>query len=101
MDNTAFEIMDSVDFDFSHMSENIAEISQIAWIAMCRRFYRVMKEFILLHPGGTIVNIGCGLDTTYERLNSGSILWYDLDLPYDPLKMHILKKDRSKQSEVR
>ena len=81
LDNTAVEIMDSVDFDFSHMSENIAEISQIAWIARCKRFDRVIKEFILLHPEGTIVNIGCGLDTTWERLNSGSILWYDLDLP--------------------
>jgi O-methyltransferase involved in polyketide biosynthesis len=80
-DRTAIEIIESVDFDFSPMSENIPEISQIAWIARCKRFDLIVTNFIKRHPGGTIVNIGCGLDTSYERINDNSILWYDLDLP--------------------
>jgi O-methyltransferase involved in polyketide biosynthesis len=27
------------------------------------------------------VNIGCGLDTTFDRIDNGLLTWYDLDLP--------------------
>jgi O-methyltransferase involved in polyketide biosynthesis len=80
-DRTALEIIDSVDFDFSPMSQNVPEISQIAWIARCKRFDLVVRDFIKRHPHGTVINIGCGLDTSYERINDHSIHWYDLDLP--------------------
>lgn len=81
IDNTAVDVIESVDFDFSQMSEKVPKISQIAWIARCKRFDLIVRDFIKRHPGGTIVNIGCGLDTSYERINDSSILWYDLDLP--------------------
>jgi O-methyltransferase involved in polyketide biosynthesis len=81
IDKTAVKIIDSVDFDFSLMSQNVPEISQIAWIARCKRFDHIVRDFIQRHPNGTVINIGCGLDTSYERINDQSILWYDLDLP--------------------
>jgi len=81
VDRTALEIIDTVDFDFSQMTNNLEEISQIAWIARCKRFDMIVNKFITDHPKGTIVNIGCGLDTSYERVNGSSIQWYDLDLP--------------------
>lgn len=80
-DETAVKIIDDLDFDFSHMSQNVPEISQIAWIARCKRFDLVVSDFIKRHPKGTVINIGCGLDTSYERINDHSIRWYDLDLP--------------------
>jgi O-methyltransferase involved in polyketide biosynthesis len=80
-DFTAVEIIDSVDFDFSQMSKNLKEINQISWIARCKRFDSIIRDFIKNNPEGTIVNIGCGLDTTYERIGDQSIMWYDLDLP--------------------
>ncbi|HEX2921414.1 MAG TPA: class I SAM-dependent methyltransferase [Bacteroidales bacterium] len=80
-DFTAVEIMDSVDFDFTPMTNNLKEINQIAWVARCIRFDRVVSNFIHDHPQGTIVNIGCGLDTTWERLAVKPGMWYDLDLP--------------------
>jgi O-methyltransferase involved in polyketide biosynthesis len=30
---------------------------------------------------GTIVNTGCGHDTTFERVDNGDMRWFDLDLP--------------------
>lgn len=36
-----------------------------------------MKE----NPNGTVVNIACGLDTRFYRVDNGSIRWYNLDLP--------------------
>jgi O-methyltransferase involved in polyketide biosynthesis len=81
IDHTALDIIDSIEFDFSHLSENVPEISQIAWIARCKRFDMIVNDFITKHTDGTIVNIGCGLDTSYERINDSTIRWYDLDLP--------------------
>jgi O-methyltransferase involved in polyketide biosynthesis len=97
IDKTSIKIIDSVDFDFTRMSENIPEISQIAWIARCKRFDLIVKDFIKKHPDGTVVNIGCGLDTSYERINDSSILWYDLDLP-DVIE---LKKKFLKETDKR
>jgi len=45
-----------------------------------------------------VVNIGCGLDTTYERVDNGALRWYDLDMP-DTLELRtkiIPGKERSK-----
>ena len=81
VDMTALEIIDTIDFDFSQMTKNLSEISQISWIARCKRFDLIVNKFLSDHPEGTVVNIGCGLDTSYERINSTSVHWYDLDLP--------------------
>lgn len=81
IDNTSVRIIDTIDYDFSPMYQNVPELSQISWIARCLRFDQIVMEFIKNHPNGTIVNIGCGLDTSFERINSSSIIWYDLDLP--------------------
>ncbi len=81
VDNTAVKILESVDFDFTIMTQNVPEISQVSWVARCKRFDMVIKEFIAKHPNGIIVNIGCGLDTTYERISNQNVIWYDLDLP--------------------
>ncbi|MBN1415452.1 MAG: class I SAM-dependent methyltransferase [Bacteroidales bacterium] len=97
IDLTALEIIDTVDFDFSQMTDNLAEISQIAWIARCKRFDMIVNDFIDNHPNGTVVNIGCGLDTSYERIYCDSIQWYDLDLP-DVIE---LKKKFQKETDKR
>ncbi len=44
-------------------------------------FDSLIKDYIWRHPMGTIVNIGCGLDTTFERLRTETVRWYDLDIP--------------------
>jgi O-methyltransferase involved in polyketide biosynthesis len=80
-DSMAAQIIDTVDYDFSLMTNNLKEINQIAWIARCKRFDIIIKDFLKNNPNGVIVNIGCGLDTTYERINNKSVIWYDLDLP--------------------
>lgn len=38
-------------------------------------------DFIRQNPNAVCINIGCGLDTRFYRLNNGKIKWYDIDLP--------------------
>ncbi len=81
VDTMAAQIIDRIDYNFAVIATNINPITQLAWIARSLHVDRVAREFLRKHPRGTIVNIGCGLDTTFERVDNGSLLWYDLDLP--------------------
>ena len=40
-----------------------------------------LKEMIAKNPESAIVNMGCGFDNRFERVDNGKILWFDLDLP--------------------
>ena len=81
IDDLAVKIIDSVNFDFSLMSKNLDDITQIAWIKRSLICDQVIKKFLNHNPKGTIINIGCGLDTTFERIDNSYLTWYDLDLP--------------------
>lgn len=39
------------------------------------------RDYLQKYPNGTIVNIGCGLDTRFHRIDNGQLQFYDLDLP--------------------
>jgi O-methyltransferase involved in polyketide biosynthesis len=81
VDNKAIEIVGKIDYDFSTIANNISWISQLAWVARCLHVDTAIRNFMKVYPNGTIVNIGCGLDTTFERIDNGKIAFYDLDLP--------------------
>ncbi|HUI30823.1 MAG TPA: class I SAM-dependent methyltransferase [Candidatus Acidoferrales bacterium] len=80
VDRTATGIIDKIDYDFSTLTKNISDITQLAWIARSLLIDRLVSSFLNKYPGASIVNIGCGLDTTFDRIDNGSIRWYDLDL---------------------
>ncbi len=80
IDKKAVEIMERLDYDFSDI-ERTQSLSQHGWIARSLYTDKVVKEFIKKHPKATIVNIGCGMDTTFSRIDNGQIMFYELDLP--------------------
>lgn len=80
-DNQAVTIMKSIPYDFSRIASKLSMISQASWIARSIWFDEKIKAFIGEHPDATVVNIGCGLDTTFHRVDNGRIEWIDLDLP--------------------
>jgi O-methyltransferase involved in polyketide biosynthesis len=98
IDPTAVKILDQVDYDFSLMAQNMNELSQIAWIKRSLICDQTIKKFLVSYPDGTIVNIGCGLDTTYERVDNGQLRWYDLDLPdVIELRSKFVKEDERRK----
>jgi O-methyltransferase involved in polyketide biosynthesis len=80
-DRAAARIIDSIDYDFSTIAGNINPVTQYAWIARSIHIDRTIRRFLRDYPKATVVNLGCGLDTTYDRVDNGSLHWYDLDLP--------------------
>ena len=86
VDKTAVEIVGEIDYDFSEMSKDLSAVSLYGWIRRSILIDTAIRQFLGRHPKATIVNIGCGLDTTFERIDNGTIRWYDLDLP-DTIKL--------------
>jgi len=46
-----------------------------------KKYDEYAREFIARHPDGMIVNIGCGMDSRFHRIDNGSLIFFDLDLP--------------------
>lgn len=40
-----------------------------------------VRQFLREHPDGTVVELGTGLNTRFERVDNGRVRWIDLDLP--------------------
>jgi O-methyltransferase involved in polyketide biosynthesis len=50
-------------------------------VMRARQFDSFARAFLSRHPGGLIVDLGCGLDTRFERLDDGQLTWLGVDLP--------------------
>jgi O-methyltransferase involved in polyketide biosynthesis len=98
VDQTAVKLIDQMDYDFAQITQKMDELTQIAWVKRSLICDQVVKQFLMRYPAGTIVNLGCGLDTTFERIDNGKLRWYDLDLPdvIELRKQFIEETDRRK-----
>ncbi|WFD09404.1 class I SAM-dependent methyltransferase [Tepidibacter hydrothermalis] len=80
-DPKAIEIINNMDYDFSKIENKLTEYEALAWAVRSKIMDLAIENFIKKHPKAVIVNIGAGLDTSFERVDNGKITWYDLDLP--------------------
>jgi len=78
-DYKAVEMLEQIDYDFKKFDDEWA--TQISIAVRTEILDNTTKAFIHNNPDSVIVNIGCGLDNRYSRLDNGKIHWYDLDLP--------------------
>jgi O-methyltransferase involved in polyketide biosynthesis len=81
VDKPAVDIINQIGYDFAELERNYNEENQLSWVIRCINVDRTIKEFLKQYPDATIVNIGCGLDTTFERVDNHQLLWYELDMP--------------------
>lgn len=79
IDPRAREIVKSIDYDFTRFGK--ATTVQVACCLRALIIDRWVQEFLQDYPSGTVVEIGAGLDTRFERLDNGRARWFDLDLP--------------------
>ncbi|MDR1158517.1 MAG: class I SAM-dependent methyltransferase [Oscillospiraceae bacterium] len=81
-DDGAIRIVDSMDYDFTRISKSYAtEYGSLCCLLRAKRLDERCLAYIREHPNGTVVNLGSGLDTTFDRVDNGSIRWYNIDLP--------------------
>jgi O-methyltransferase involved in polyketide biosynthesis len=80
-DRKAEELVNRIDYDFSKFHSQFRQFQILSLALRAREFDSIIRDFIQQHPHATIVNIGAGLDTTFNRVSNGKIKWYDLDVP--------------------
>jgi O-methyltransferase involved in polyketide biosynthesis len=91
-DEKAIELVEKIDYDFStsdvpfeDMWFNISRKVNLPEFGLftlrAKQFDEKAKTYVAEHPNASVVNIGAGLDTTFYRIDNGTIHWYDLDLP--------------------
>ena len=78
-DPASVELVERLEYDFE------AKLGHARWLASfgvvrVRRFDEAVRDFIDRHPDGAVVDLGCGLDTRWERCDGRRVDWFDLDL---------------------
>ena len=77
-DEKAVEMIQSIEYDFARF--NKAWASQVGVAVRTEILDEATTAFIRQHPDATVVNMGAGLCTRFNRVDNGSIIWYELDL---------------------
>ncbi|MFI7351635.1 class I SAM-dependent methyltransferase [Streptomyces sp. NPDC049936] len=77
-DPRAEEIVASIDYDFGRF-DGLPSLTGALLRTLL--FDRWVAEFLSAHPQATVVEIGTGLNTRYERVDNGRARWFELDLP--------------------
>jgi len=77
-DPKASAMVESIDWDFARFGQRWRVLGCTLRGAM---FDECVKKFLRSHAEGTVVEIGSGLNTRFERLDNGCVRWFDLDLP--------------------
>jgi len=78
-DRKAMEMVEAIDFDFSSLK--VPSTTAVPSLMRVRQFDRMSLSYLHRYPRAAVVNIGCGLDTRFFRVDNGQVQWYELDLP--------------------
>lgn len=76
-DEMAEDAIHRIDYDFEHLKVDTLSIAIRA-----KQFDLWTTEFLADHPGATVLQLGCGLDSRVFRINPpASVRWFDVDFP--------------------
>jgi O-methyltransferase involved in polyketide biosynthesis len=76
------EILRHLEIDPRSFNLNPSEVRAV--VLRSQWFGQTVRRFLDTHPDGLCINLGCGLDASFEELESvgdGRFTWLDVDLP--------------------
>lgn len=82
-DSYAKDIVAKLRYDFAALEEGEhTEGEQLNWVIRAWNFDNTARSFFAdAAAAATVVNIGAGLDTTFQRIDDGKVQWFNIDLP--------------------
>ncbi len=84
-DETAIQLMQQVDYDFSTLEQHSKSVMQrFGFLEAAMRQNDLaweVEDYLKSHPNAAVVNLGCGLDNTGRRCDNGTCKLYNLDFP--------------------
>ena len=73
------EAADRVDYDFKKVESS--ELNMITWGLRARMLQESAKDYLFKKPNATIINLGCGLDLSFDEVDNGTCKFINFDLP--------------------
>ena len=84
-DPEAKRICGSLDYDFSDKRKKMeSPFGLFGALEVAQRQYDLRCEaesYLKTHPGAAVVNLGCGLDDTFSKVDNGTCKGYNIDFP--------------------
>jgi len=84
-DETAVQLINEIDYDFSQVEKNSHSLMQrFGSLEVAMRQYDLafeVRDYLKNHPNAAVVNLGCGLDCTGRSCDNGGCKIYNLDFP--------------------
>lgn len=84
-DETAFRLIEQVDYDFSALEKKSGSLIQrFGFLEAAMRQNDLaweVRDYLREHPNAAVVNLGCGLDATGRSCDNGTCKIYNLDFP--------------------
>ena len=81
-DDIAVALIHRLNPDSSWITKmRVDEDDKVGLVLRNREFDRYAREFLTRYSEAVVIHIGCGLDSRFERVDNGTVVWYDLDLP--------------------
>ena len=74
-------LFESIDFEVPKMSAIKSKIGAIMAATRQQDMASVCRGYLNDHPTAAVVNLGCGLDTTFSQVDNGSAVGYHVDFP--------------------
>lgn len=96
-DPKAVAMVEAIDYDFLQFADEATVKSCVLRTAI---FDEWVRGFLAVHPDGTVIEIGAGLNTRFERLDNGRLRWVDLDLPDSMLLRRQFFVDSARRKSV-
>lgn len=78
-DKKAMEIVKEMDYDFTKAKEDAMMRNGV--VARTIVLDELVQNYVTAHPNAVVINIACGLDTRFYRVDNGKLRWFNLDLP--------------------
>lgn len=78
-DKMAMEIVKEMDYDFTKAKEDAMMRNGV--VARTIVLDELVQNYVTAHPNAVVINIACGLDTRFYRVDNGKLRWFNLDLP--------------------
>ncbi|MCK9580902.1 MAG: class I SAM-dependent methyltransferase [Methanoregula sp.] len=78
-DQNAVRMVESIDYDFTSLK--VPKQTHVTICIRAKKIDQYTEEFQKSSPDGTVLSLGCGLDSRFFRVDNGRTRWYDLDYP--------------------
>lgn len=79
IDNKAVELVSRIEYDYVQLK--IPKQTHVTICMRAKQFDNYVREFLQKYPKSIVVHLGCGLDSRFNRVDNGTVEWYDLDYP--------------------